>query len=133
MGETTMSVPGFPEAPPAGASRRSGWRWLLFAAGWVTTFAVTFNTTDTALRLVFEAAGIDTVAEGPSSLAGDERNPPGQYAALLAALAVAATVTVLLYIWYQARPLGRLERQPQFELRPPPHPPASSSESESVA
>jgi hypothetical protein len=98
----------------------------------VTTFAVTLTTTDSALRLVFEAVGIDTVAEGPSSLARDEKNPPGQYIALSAALAVAAVVTVLLHRWYKARPLDLPKRDRQFDLwppSPPPYPPAPSSES----
>ena len=75
---------------------------MLGGLGWLVAFVAISSTTELVLRLTLEAVGLDTTVTGPTG--GDEKNPPGQYVALLAALAVGVLGTLLLRRWYHSAP-----------------------------
>jgi hypothetical protein len=89
-------------ARPAGGEQVAWWSKVLGGLGWLIAFLAIFSTTGLVLRLVLEAVGVDTTVAGPTG--GDEKNPPGQYVALLAALAVGVLGTLLLRRWYHSAP-----------------------------
>jgi hypothetical protein len=107
-----VSLPPPPPPPPASWSVRSAppahgdevawWRKVLGGLGWLIAFVAIFSTTQLVLRLALEAVGVDTTVAGPTG--GDEKNPPGQYVALFAALAVGVLGTLLLWRWYHSAP-----------------------------